>query len=119
MAIVKYLDEKDEVITAEVGAMIWKVLNGELEPDEEQQAFVEKVKTVHLNFRNAPDSYIKARLPMIIPTVLQEWMVDANGNPTKPESEFAWTFSRRWGLWEHGAPTSLVRKYIKPRRVTT
>ena len=109
MAIIRFTNGKEEGVTPEVGASVWEVLSGEKEATKDQENFMLRVKNVHLNWRNAPDSYIKKRFELILQMALSDWSVDRNGRPKKPGSEFAWQFAKRWGLWENGAPSAIVR----------
>lgn len=116
MAYVVFTDGKKSNISAEQGLGIWQVLNGEIEGDEKQQEFCRKVEKIYLNWRNAPDNYIKANFDLIMPMALSDWMVNEKGQPTEPETgnDFAWKFAKRWGLWEYG-PTKLVKEYHEQR----
>ena len=108
MAVIRFTNGKEETIDAATAASIWLVLCGEKDATKEQENFMERVKNIHLNWRNAPDSYIKKRFETILPMALADWVVNHAGKPVRPGSEFAWQFAKRWGLWENGHPSSLV-----------
>lgn len=108
MALIRLTNGKEETVTAEVGAAIWQVLTGELDPTPDQEKFVTRISKIYLNWRNAPDSYIAKYLDNIISMALSEWLVDRQGRPTRPSGDFAWAFAKRWGLWENGRPSALV-----------
>lgn len=125
MAIIHRTDGKHEVVDPEIGAAIWKVLNGEIEPSPEQAKYCETVEKIDLNWRKAPDSYIKAHFDTIIPMALSDWMLEVReadghkivtGRVSRPQpgDDFAWNFAKRWGLWYEGKKTELVDKYEKP-----
>lgn len=62
MAIVVMLDHTVKPVTAEQGALIWAILNGEQEPPDENWAMrMQDVADIYLNKHNAPASYLKAR----------------------------------------------------------
>ena len=75
MALIVFNDGRKPItVPAEKGAHIWKILQGELEPDNEQQsAFCETVRNVYLNASNAPDSYLDVKGLRTAPT--QPWYV--------------------------------------------
>lgn len=108
MAIIRFNNGKEESVSPETGASVWLVLCGEVDPTKEQENFMLRVKNVHLNWRNAPDSYIQKRFDMILQFALADWSVNRAGKPVRPQGEFAWAFAKRWGLWENGRPSSLV-----------
>lgn len=108
MAIIRFNNGKEESVSPQTGASVWLVLCGEVDPTKEQENFMLRVKNVHLNWRNAPDSYIRKRFDMILQFALADWSVNRAGKPVRPQGEFAWAFAKRWGLWENGRPSSLV-----------
>ena len=63
MALVKLISGQGIELSAEKGAAIWQVMQGELEGSKEQQAFCATVQNVYLNRYNSdlPMSYIQAR----------------------------------------------------------
>jgi hypothetical protein len=108
MAIIHFHDGKQQSVKPEVGAAIWLVLTGEQEPTPDQEKFASRVKNVCLNWRNAPDSYIKKKFHHVVGFALADWTVNRAGKPTHPSSEFGWTFAKRWGLWDRGRPSEIV-----------
>lgn len=71
---------------------------------EQQEQYLSTIKGLYLNWRNplTPEDYIEAHLSDIIPIALNEWKVDRRGNYTRPDTDEAWKFARRWGLWWNG-----------------
>jgi hypothetical protein len=90
-------------LTREQGLKVWNILQGTAEPEDEKQAmYCNKVVKIYLNWREAPDDYVRQHLHAIIPLALNEWRVDEQRVPVKPATEFAWDFARRHELWAHG-----------------
>ncbi len=110
MAIIKFHNGTQETVSADIGAMIWGILQSEIEPNEKQEAYVASVADVILSWRNAPDSYIKRNLPICRRFGLNDWVYSRDGMPVKPEGDFGWKFAKRWGLWENGKKTSIVNE---------
>lgn len=98
-------------MTAEQGAKLWEGLCDPSNLDDKQLDYLKSIKSIYLNWRNAPDSYIEEHLDKIIPQALSEWSVDARGKTLKPATEHAWTFARKWALWDKG-PTYLISKHL-------
>lgn len=99
---------KKMAITREHGEFLWKSLHDPSGLDEEQLDKLANVQEIYLNWRNAPDEYIRENLGGIIPMALNDWSVTGHGKLIKPQSNFAWQFARRWGLWENGQVTNLA-----------
>ena len=59
MALIVTHDNKRHAVSPEKGLAIYQVLNGEIEGTPEQEKFCEQVKSVYLNWRNAPKSYVQ------------------------------------------------------------
>lgn len=110
MALLILDNGSKQVISAEQGRTIWGVLSGKIKPTPEQEKYCLKVKKVFLNWRNAPDSYIKQYFEIMVDLATLGWMADKEGNITQPEPADApaWNFAKRWGLWENGNPTVLI-----------
>lgn len=108
MAYLELRNGTKKHISREQGEKLWNGLQDPESIDETQQKFLGTIKAIYLNWRHAPDSYIKENLDDIIPMALNEWSVDKRGHITRPSTPFAWQFAKRWGLWEFGRPTSLV-----------
>lgn len=119
MAVVHFHDGRKEIVSPEVGASIWKVLNGEIEPTKEQVKFCAQVTRVFLNWSNAPDSYIEKHLAVIASQIVGSWMVaygvgGGSIRPTRPEpsdTEMI-AFCERWGLTVNGYASQLATKYF-------
>jgi hypothetical protein len=59
LAFIVMHDRRTKSVTAEQGLHIWQVLNGEAEPENEQQAeFIAQIERIYLNRKNAPASYL-------------------------------------------------------------
>lgn len=117
MAMIKFNDESDMPCSAEQGHRYWAVMNGEVEPDEDEMKFCSKIKHIYLNRFNAPDSYIERYREIIFPIALSEWSVDRNGKLMRPGDESSWEFARRWGLWYMGQPSSIVNEFIRTGKI--
>lgn len=100
MALVIFHDGTRQTVKPETAHMVWQVLNGKIEADEKQTAFVERVQAVYLNWRTAPDDYIEANKDLIFRTAIRGWMRDGDGNFTRPDpsDQFAVDFAKRWNL---------------------
>lgn len=109
MAYLELKSGKKTSISAEQGAFLWKALRNPSGLDEELLEKVQGIKAIYLAWRNAPDDYIRENLKGIVPIALNDWAVDRRtGRPTRPQSDHAWKFAKRWGLWENGGPSLLV-----------
>lgn len=113
MALLKFDNKRVETVSAEIGANIWKILNGEVEATKAQEDYIATITEVILNWRNAPDSYINHKLDLFRTLALGDWMCDRQGNITRPSDDTSWKFAKRWGLWEHGQKTSIVDKLAR------
>lgn len=124
MAMIRLANGQEKTLTAEQGAEIWAILQGDEEGTAEQQAFCLQVKKLYLNWRNAPDSYIERYKDIIFPMVVGEWMshgirypdghVTTDGRPTRPDplNNINREFSKKWGLLDGGNHTQLALKYM-------
>jgi len=124
MALLQWIDGTRKIVKPEVGAEIWRVMNGEIEPNEDQQQFCAEISRVFLNWRDAPDTYIEANLPTVIPVIISYWQVSSvavggskhqsNGVPTRADSKDKQlvAFCEKWGLIAYGRPTALSKKYF-------
>lgn len=65
MAIVKLSDGSQRILNNEQATALWQVLNGEVEPTKEQEAFAARVDKIYLNRHKAPKSYIDAHFDII------------------------------------------------------
>jgi hypothetical protein len=108
MAHLIFKNGSKKAVTAEQGLKIWENLRNPTGADERQLAYLSTVKAIFLNWRVAPDDYIQENLPHIIPIALNEWCYTRAGKPSRPATDFAWRFAKRWGLWLNGAATLLV-----------
>lgn len=108
MAHVIYKDGKRTALSVEQGVKLWKALRSPTGLTDEQLDRLANIKAVYLNWHTAPDDYIRENLSAIIPLALNDWYVNSQGKPTKPQSDEAWRFAKKWGLWQFGRPTLLV-----------
>jgi hypothetical protein len=118
MAIITFHNTKEQTVASQTAAAVWQTLTGELEnPTQKQTDFVITVERVWLNWRNplTPDSYIEANKEIIFPIALGSWMVDRQGQATRPEpgDDFGREFGKKWGLLKGGFITPLGRQYAK------
>jgi hypothetical protein len=60
MAFILLKNHQTKFVSAEQGATIWRVKNGEIKGTKAQQAFVKNISKIYLNRQNAPKSYIAA-----------------------------------------------------------
>lgn len=125
MAYIVFNDRKTDQVDAAKGLHVWQVLNGYAEPDDpNDEKYCSRVRKIYLNYRNAPDDYIKERFDIIAPMVIGKWMVDSRpigngqhtsmGIPTRPQPNdtWNWQFSKKWGLIRNGEATELAKKYF-------
>lgn len=112
MAVIHLTTGESQVIPPDKAQQIWQVLEGELTPTKQQQAYCQKVRSINLNWRTAPDSYIKEHLDVIIDMALMDWAIDRQGYLTEPDERdvHAWAFAKKWGLWHKGKPSDPVNK---------
>jgi hypothetical protein len=108
MAIIWFKDGKRKIVSNEVGSKLWLCMHGYVEPDERQKAYIATVRSVHLDWRSAPDPYIRQNLPDIVDMVIQQWTADSSGRPVKPNSHEDYRFAVKWGLWVNNHPSALV-----------
>lgn len=99
---------KKVTISPDRGLKLWEGVCSPEKLDDQQADYLAGVRSIYLNWRTAPDDYIRENLATIIPLALNEWSLDAKGRPLRPATDFAWRFARRWGLWDIGGPTMLV-----------
>jgi hypothetical protein len=108
MAHLVFKNGSKKAVSAEQGLKIWQNLRDPTGADERQLAYLSTVSAIFLNWRNAPDDYIQENLKSIIPIALNEWKYTRQGKPARPDTDYAWRFAKRWGLWLNGMPTVLV-----------
>ncbi len=114
MAVVVLNGNRKEQVKHEIGLAIWAILNGEAEPDDEKQLnYCNQVVDVYLDWRNAPDSYIKHCFEAVVDMALGSWMCNERGEVTLPEPYDQWSidFANKWGLLYKGMATQIVRDY--------
>jgi hypothetical protein len=119
MAVIRYHTAKeDENVPAEKGIRYWQLMTGEVDGTEAEMVLCGEIKDISLNWRNAPDSYIKARKHVIFPMVLMAWMCDANGVPTRPDpsNSFAVGFAHKWEMLLYGKIAPSMRDYLPEPR---
>lgn len=110
MALIQFKTGKRKQLPTATAVQIWRCMVGLDKPDPKQVSFCAAVKSVSLNWRDAPDEYIAENLHHIIPLALAEWRVDRAGNPIRPVTAHAWAFAKRWGLWVNGKPAPEIMK---------
>lgn len=108
MAVVKLKTGQRKFVPEEAGVSMWLCKHGFEVPDPEQQRYLEQVSDIVLNWRYAPDEYIRRNLLRIIPQVVADWFVDPNGRPVRPARREDYIFAEKWGLWAKNKPTALV-----------
>lgn len=98
MAIIRLTNNQQITVSKERAHEAWAVLNGEIEGTEEQQEFCTKIKKIHFNWRSAPDSWVEQNMDMMREKFRDEWYVDNQGNPTRPQYKKDWDLKNKWGL---------------------
>jgi hypothetical protein len=58
MAFILLKNRQMKFVSAEQGATIWRILNGEERGTKKQMAFVKRIAKIYLNRNNAPKSYL-------------------------------------------------------------
>ena len=106
MAVVRLLNGKDDTVSAEVGAELWLVLNGYKDGTPEQQEYCSKVKTIYLNWRKAPDEWIKDNWDLFRSKARDEWYIDNNCRPTRPQYDADKDLALKWKLFNEYSPYS-------------
>lgn len=124
MALLVFTDGRRKIVSAEAGADLWRVLNGEVDPTPAQETFCLQVDAVYLSWRTAPDSYVQMHLDTIASNIVSHWMVRAHknehkatiidGTPTRPDpsDQEMIAFCEKWGLTVSGITTSLAKQYF-------
>lgn len=59
MALIIFTDGSRRIVRAEVGAYMWRILNGEVVPNDKWRAASRTVRRVYLNRTSAPKSYVE------------------------------------------------------------
>lgn len=100
MAIINFKNGTQQTIEPDKASVVWQWFNGDVAATPEQQAYVEQVKEIRLNWRKAPDSYLLKHARHLKPIILNYWVCDRDGTPTRPEpnDEPTWHASRVLGL---------------------
>lgn len=67
MAVIKFSENKRQIISHEIAVDIWLILNGEKKGTKEQQKYCENIDKVWLNWRqpDCPESYIVANRDLL------------------------------------------------------
>lgn len=113
MALIIYTNG-DKAFKPDVEAVkLWRILDGQAKPENEAQrryiAHVRRtVKSVSLDYRTAPEDYIRKNLHKLLPKILSEWVVNQHGEPLKPADAQQWTFAKKFGLWRGNKPSAIV-----------
>lgn len=58
MAIAHLTNGKKMYLPPDKALNLWRILNGEVEPTKEQEAFATRVEKLYLNRHTAPQSYL-------------------------------------------------------------
>lgn len=126
MAVLRFSDGKSANVNSATGLRIWQILNDQVDDaSDKEMAICDRVHKIYLNWRNAPDDYIKAHFDRIAPIAISAWMVESTpigsqhqhtsiGIPTRPEpgDNFNREFCKKWGLLKNGVATPLARRYM-------
>ncbi len=59
MALIRFTNQTIKPLPHDKALAIWNVLNGTVEPTEEQAAFIATVERVYLDWRKAPADYLE------------------------------------------------------------
>lgn len=113
MAYVQYIDGTRELRSEAEAKKLWLIKVGRARPQTPAQkkyvSFIRKtIKKIRLNYRTAPEEYIKANIHDIVPMALANWMVNKKGQPIRPATKDDMEFAVKYGLWNQGKPTALV-----------
>lgn len=102
---------KQEIVTPEKAHQVWQVMNGVIEGTEAQQDFCALVAVVKLNWREAPDDYIKHYQDAIMTMEVMQWMRDRQGDYTRPDlaRPSDKVFAKKWRLTQNGISTTTAR----------
>ena len=57
MALIILNDNTKRIVSAKQGAYIWRILNNEIEPNDQWAIYCSKIKGVYLNYDYAPERY--------------------------------------------------------------
>lgn len=108
MACIRFTDGSRKFVPEPIGVRLWRCLHGLAAATEDQRDYLARVRTVYLNWRTAPDEYIRRNLPDIVEAVTKGWVVDSDGRPLRPSTQEEYAFAAKWGLWVNGHPSALV-----------
>jgi hypothetical protein len=98
MAYIIKNDNTTATTSAELGATYWTILHGYKEGTPEQEEYCSKIKKIYLNWRKAPDEWIKDNFDKLKEKAKNEWYVDNQGIPTRPQYKKDWDLKNKWGL---------------------
>lgn len=98
MAVIRLTNEQQVTVSREKAVEVWEVLNGEKDGTPEQEEFCSKIKKIHFNWRNAPDSWVMQNLQFVKEELKHDWYVDGQGIPTRPQYKKDWDLKAKWGL---------------------
>lgn len=110
VAVIRHNDGRDEIVSPEVAAEVWLILNNEVEPTEEQDGYCSTINRVFLNWRNAPDTYIQRHMSEVRKKVIQEWMRNLDGDYMRPEPTDIENieFCKKWRLYDTSRSTEAI-----------
>lgn len=93
MAVIKFISGKRLEISGDAALKLWEVLNAEREPTEKEGEYCGRIESLYMNWRTAPDSYLRANKRAVSRICKSEWMVDGY----------------KVGDWKHGSRGIAVR----------
>lgn len=113
MAFITYIDGRREFKAEDEAVKLWRILDGQAAPmNEAQERYVKSIrrniKKVVLDYRNAPEDYIRKNLHKLLPYILSDWVVDRTGKPLRPGNSAQWSFAKKYGLWKGHKPSPVV-----------
>lgn len=113
MAYILHIDGTRELRSEAEAEKLWLIKVGRARPaTPAQENYIKLIRStirkVKLNYRTAPDEYIRANFDEVIEEALKSWSVDRRGNPTRPQTDWDLAFAIKWGLWYRNKPTALI-----------
>jgi len=113
MALITHTDGSREFKAEDEAVKLWRILDGQAKPmNDSQKRYCDQVrhdvKRVVLNYRTAPEDYVRKNLHKLLPQILADWVVDAHGRPMRPANAWQWAFAKKYGLWKGHRPSQIV-----------
>ena len=112
MAVIRKVNGKDETVKAEQGSQYWLVLNNKVDGTPEEEAYCSEIKHIFLNWRKAPDQYIRDNFTKYREKARDDWYVDHQGKPTRPQFNSDWTLAKKWNLFSAHQPDNSTIEHI-------